>query len=143
MKQNKTNVLMLASMVMCGNAMAEDVQLDGHWRGSGGAALSGNTRSQSLSLNADAARATADDKLSLYGQILGSRATANGVTTTSANQWKAGTRYDRNISSDVFSFAGLDFNHDQIQQLSLRSVVSGGLGYHLIKTPANKWDIFG
>jgi putative salt-induced outer membrane protein len=144
--KKKSKALALAALAYCGNVSAEDVQADGRWRGNGGAALSissGNTQSRSLNLNMVAARVTDHDKLSLYGQILSSRATANGVTSTSANQWKAGTRYDRNISPNVFGFGGLDFNHDQIQQLSLRSVISGGLGYHLIKTPENRWDIFG
>lgn len=141
-----TSLLLLASMAHCGNVLAEDAKLDGQWRGNGGAALSissGNTRSSSLNLTTDAARLTADDKLSLYGQVLAGRSQSNGVTNTTANQWLAGTRYDHNITSEVFGFGGLDFSHDQIKLLSLRSVVSVGLGYHVIKTPENQWDVFG
>lgn len=134
----------------CVSAWADDAKLDGQWRGNGGAALSyssGNTRSSSLALATDAARQTSDDKLSLYAQALGSRAqsTINGVagTNTTANQWRAGARYDRNITETTFGFGGLDFNHDQIQLLSLRSVVNGGGGYHLVKTPETQWDILG
>jgi putative salt-induced outer membrane protein YdiY len=127
-------------------AIADEIKTDGLWRGNAGAALSissGNSKSESLNLTADAVRATVDDKLSLYAQILGSRAESNGVTSTSANQWMAGGRYDRNITGELFGFGGLDFSHDQIKLLSLRSVVSGGLGYHLIKTSGNQWDLFG
>lgn len=141
-----TSVLLLASMAHGGNVLAEDAKLDGQWRGNGGAALSissGNTRSSSLNLTTDAARLTADDKLSLYGQVLASRSQSNGVISTTANQWLAGTRYDYNITPEMFGFGGLDFSHDQIKLLSLRSVVSGGLGYHMIKTPENQWDVFG
>jgi len=137
-------------MTICTNALADEPKRDGLWRGNGGAALSissGNTRSQSLNLTADAARLTADDKLSLYLQILGSRAesVSNGVTSTNttANQWSAGTRYDHTISGEMFGFGALDLSRDQIKLLSLRSVVSGGLGYHLIKTDDNQWDLFG
>ncbi len=139
-------LLFLATMASYGNALADDEKLDGRWRGNGGAALSvssGNTHSSSLIITADAARRTVQDKLALYGQILGSRSESNSVTSTTANQWSAGTRYDYNISPEIFGFGGLDFSHDQLKQLSLRSVVSGGLGYHMIKTAENTWDLFG
>ncbi len=147
--KSSTPLLFLAAMAGCTNAWAEDVAPDGLWRGNGGAALSlasGNTRSSSLTLTGDAARQTEDNKLSLYGQVLSSRAerTSNGITTTSttANQWQVGTRYDRNLTPTRFAFGGLDFAHDQIQLLSLRSAVSTGLGYHAIKTPETQWDLF-
>lgn len=130
-------------------ARAEDARPDGLWRGNAGAALSyvsGNTRSSSLTLTGDTARQTEDNKLSLYGQVLSSRSesTVNGVSTTSttANQWQAGTRYDRNITPTRFAFGGLDFAHDQIQLLRLRSAVSAGFGHHAIKTPETQWDLF-
>lgn len=145
-----TSLLLLAVMAICENAFADEAILDGKWRGSGGAALSissGNTNSKSLNLTADAARMTSDDKLSLYVQILASRSesTANGVTSTSttANQWMAGTRFDHTVSGEIFGFGGLEFSRDQIKALALRSVASGGLGYHLIKTDQNQWDIIG
>lgn len=136
-------------MASCANARAEEAAPVGLWRGNGGAALSlasGNTRSSSLTLTGDAARQTEDNKLSLYAQVLSSRAesTSNGVssTRTNTNQWQAGTRYDRNLTPTTFTFSGMDFAHDQIQLLSLRSSVSGGLGYHAIKTPETQWDLF-
>lgn len=140
------SLLLLASIGMWGSAQAKDAKPDGKWRGSGGAALSissGNTRSSSINLTADAARVTSNDKLTLDSQILGSRSESNGITSTSANQWAVSARYDYNISSLVFGFGGLNLNHDQIKLLALRSVVSGGLGYHLIKTDDHQFDIFG
>ena len=139
-------LLILTTIANCGYALADDAKADGQWRGNGCAALSassGNTYSSSLNLTANAARVTAEDKLSLYGQILGSRSESASVTSTNANLWLAGTRYDHNITPDLFGFGGLDFSHDQIKQLSLRSVVSGGLGHHMIKTPDTQWDLFG
>jgi putative salt-induced outer membrane protein YdiY len=144
------SLLILAAVTISTNALADKPKRDGLWRGNGGAALSissGNTKSESLNLTADAARLTADDKLSLYLQILGSRAdsTSNGVTTstTTANQWSAGTRYDHTITGEMFGFGALDFSRDQIKLLSLRSVASVGLGYHVVKTDDNQWDVFG
>ena len=137
-------------MASCANARADEAAApDGLWRGNGGTALSlasGNTRSSSLTLTGDAVRQTEDNKLSLYAQVLSSRSesTSNGVssTRTTANQWQTGIRYDRNLTPTKFTFSGMDFAHDQIQLLSLRSSVSGGLGYHAIKTPETQWDLF-
>ncbi len=141
-----TLLMLLAAMVIHGNVLAVDAKQDGKWRGSGGAALSissGNTRSSSLNLSADAARVTSEDKLSFKGHILGSRSEKSGVASTSANQWSIGTRYDHNISAVTFGFGGLDFSRDQIKLLTLRRVVSGGMGYHLLKGPETQWDILG
>jgi putative salt-induced outer membrane protein YdiY len=139
-------LLFLLAMPFFSNALAAEEKLDGKWRGSGGAALSissGNTNNRTLNLTADAARATQHDKLSLYAQLLGSRSDSNGITSTSANQWAVGTRYDHNLSETLFGYGGLDLSRDQIKQISLRSEISGGLGYHLIKTSDNQWDVFG
>jgi putative salt-induced outer membrane protein YdiY len=106
-------------------------------------ASAGNTISTSVVLTADSTRHTADDKLSLHGQILKSSARVDGVTSSTANQWQAGSRYEDNINSDVFGFGGLDFTHDAIKQLSLRDVVSVGFGYHVFKTAGSFWDVLG
>ncbi len=146
MKKISTSMLLMASLASTTYAFADDVPLDGQWRGDGGAALSessGNTNSSSLILTAASTRQTADDKLSIHGQMLESRAQSNGVTNTTANQWLAGTRYDDNISTSMFGFGGLDFNHDAIKDLSLRSVISTGLGYHFVKTADAYWDVYG
>jgi putative salt-induced outer membrane protein len=140
------SLLLLATIGIWGGALADDARQEGKWRGSGGAAVSissGNTRSSSINLTADVTRMTSDNKLTLNGQILGSSAKSNGIATTTANLWIAGTRYDHNISAHTFGFGGLAFNHDQLKQLSLRSVVEAGLGYHLIKTNENQFDILG
>lgn len=126
------------------------VKADGNWHGNAAASLSyasGNTRSSSLALSMDAARRTEHSKLGFYAQALGSRAesTTNGVTTTSttANQWKGGARYDHDLTETTFGFVALDLTHDRIQSLSLRSVASLGAGYHLVHTDDSKWDLLG
>jgi len=144
-----THLMLLVATTCCVDSRADDAKPDGLWRGNGGAATSyasGNSRSASLALTADAARQAEDDKFSVYARMLTSRAesTVNGVssTTTTANQWQVATRYDRNITPTRFAFGGLDFAHDQIQLLSLRNAISSGFGYHAIKTPEAQWDLF-
>ena len=126
-------------------AWADDPKPDGQWRGTGGASLSlaqGNTRSESLNLNFTAAAITDQDKWSYYGQALYGRAKVNGLNTTSANLEKLGGRYDRNLTYDIYGYGGLDFEHDQLTLIGLRSVASLGLGYHVIRSDTHTWDVF-
>ena len=47
------------------------------------------------------------------------------------------------MTSRVFGFVGGDFQTDQLQLLDLRSVFSGGLGFHLIKSERTTFDLLG
>ena len=143
---NKISMLAITSLLASGSAFADAPPADGQWRGAGGAGMSmstGNARNSSLNLVVDAARVTAADKLSVYGQALFAQSKKDDDTTTTANMWRAGTRYDHNLNERVFGFGGLDLEHDQLKHLSLRGVLSGGLGYHLIKNADTTWDVFG
>lgn len=140
------NLLVATAAVYSPGALADEPPKDGLWRANAGLAMTmstGNTQSQSVSLSANAARRTDRDKWSLYAQALGTRAASNGLTSTTANQWAAGGRYDHNISKRVFGFAGLDFSRDVLKLLKLRGVVSSGMGYHLVNTTETEWDVFG
>lgn len=122
----------------------------GRWDGDFIASFSlsaGNTDSQSFSLGLDTAYQRPDDKLSLSAQYLESRSRSitSGVTTTSitALQWRLGSRYDRDLTPQEFSFVGLEFSHDRIRQLDLRTVLSSGLGRHMVKQRDDQWDVYG
>jgi putative salt-induced outer membrane protein len=118
------------------------VKPDGQFRASlglGASLTSGNTRSASFALAGDVVRATEQDKISLYGSSLYARSA--GVT--SAEQLRLGGRYDYNLTPLWFDFGGLDFERNKLANLKLRSQLSGGVGYHLIKTPTTVWDLFG
>jgi putative salt-induced outer membrane protein len=148
--QGSAQLFFLAIIAISTCAWADDTKPNKEWLGNGGLAFSdasGNTQTTSLTLTADATRQTADDKLSLSAQYVGSRdkSTVNGVTITSttANQWFARSRYDHNMSDKTFRFGGLEFSHDQIQLLGLRSVFSVGLGYHMTKTTESQFDLLG
>lgn len=119
---------------------------DGQWRGSGGAALSatsGNTTTSSLQLNADGARATATDKVSLYGLVNYSRATVAGTPQTTSNKWALGGQYDRNLSQRLFAFGKLGLESDKLLQLSHRASMAGGLGYKVIDTAGLAFNLYG
>ncbi|MBX9871043.1 MAG: DUF481 domain-containing protein [Burkholderiaceae bacterium] len=121
----------------------------GRWAGDFGAGLtlsSGNTDGQAFNLTLDTTYTRPEDKLSLFGNYLESRARTetDGVVTTSitARRWRAGTRYDRDITEQEFGFVGLEFSHDRVRDLDLRTLVSTGLGRHIYKDAELTWDIY-
>lgn len=139
------HILLFTLISLASPVNADELKTDGKWRGSGGTALSmssGNTRSQTLNVTTDAHRATPDDKLSVGGELLFSRSDTDGVTSTSANQWRTRGRYESNFSATLYGFGGLDFSHDQVRLLILRSEVNTGLGYHVIATEVDQWNVF-
>jgi hypothetical protein len=51
-----------------------------------------------------------------------------------ANLVTAGIRYDHNVNPRLFGFVGADFMSNALQNLDLRGVYGGGLGFHAIKS---------
>ena len=118
------------------------VKNDGQFRaalGLGASLASGNTKATNLSLNADAVRATDQNKLSLYGNLQYARSSG----TTTADQLRLGARYDHNLSADLFAFGGIDLERNKFANLNLRAQLSAGLGWHVIKSPTTTFDLFG
>jgi putative salt-induced outer membrane protein len=108
--------------------------------GLGASVSSGNSRTSNFSLTAHGVRATDQDKATVYGSALYARTA--GVT--SAEQLRAGGRYDYNLSAaDTFAFGTADLERDKLANLSLRGVLGGGAGLHVIKTPATTFDVYG
>jgi putative salt-induced outer membrane protein len=99
----------------------------------------GNSQTENLSLAFNAARATKDDKLSLYtNAVYGTNQLATPSTT--ANTENGGIRYDRNINPRAFGFVSADFSSNALQDLNLRSVGSVGFGYHAVKSERTVLD---
>jgi putative salt-induced outer membrane protein YdiY len=115
---------------------------DGQFRaalGLGFSASSGNSDASNVSLTFDAVRATEQDRTSLYGNAQYAR--TEGETT--ADQVRLGGRQDHNLSPATFAFGGLDFERNRFANLKLRSQLSGGLGWHMIKGETTTFDVFG
>ncbi|MFZ2649082.1 MAG: DUF481 domain-containing protein [Burkholderiaceae bacterium] len=138
-----------AGAVLCAfmaTPVLAQIKTDGQWRGSGGASLavsSGNTRSNALLLSAEASRASTADKISLSGTANYAKSTNAGVDQTTANKWGGALQYDYNLTTRIYTFGKLGLEGDRIVDLSLRSSLAGGLGYHLIDTPQTTLDVFG
>jgi putative salt-induced outer membrane protein YdiY len=118
----------------------------GAWGGfldSGLSLARGNADSTNFTVGATASRITEKNKASAFINSLYSSGTTNGVSLTTASAVHAGLRFDLNLSDKTFAFVFTDFDHDRFQQLDLRNVLGGGLGYHVIKTDATNFDLFG
>ncbi len=102
----------------------------------------GNSQSKNLALAFNANRKTLRDKLSLYANTVYATNDAQGaVPSTTANAEQGGIRYDHDITPRLFGFVGADFQADSLQTLDLRSVLGGGLGFHVIKREATTLDL--
>jgi putative salt-induced outer membrane protein YdiY len=102
----------------------------------------GNSESLNYSLSGKAARVTDRDKISVYTTAVYANSTVNGLNSTTAHAIRGGVRGDLNVSEHLFVFGFTDFEYDQFQDLDLRNVVGGGLGYHVIHTKATTFDLF-
>lgn len=116
-----------------------------NWEGGadfGFALTRGNSESKNLALSFTADRKTLHDKLGLYANSVYATNDAPGaIPSTTANAIRGGARYDHDLTPRLFGFVGADFATDDLQNLDLRSVLGGGLGFHAIKTPATTLDL--
>ena len=102
----------------------------------------GNSDTTSLSSGFTADRKTLNDELTIYeSSIYSSNGGVNSGTT--ANSILGGIKYDRNFTKRLFGFVSGDFTHDELQGLNLRSIYSGGLGWHWINHPNTTLDFLG
>jgi len=110
----------------------------------GFALTGGNSETTNLSLGFLGVRQTLHDKLGLYANsVYGKNNAPGAVPSTTANTEGGGLRYDRDVAKKIFAFVGADFFADELQTLNLRSVFTGGAGYHLIKSDPTTLDFLG
>lgn len=110
----------------------------------GFALTGGNSETTNLSLAFLGVRQTLHDKLGLYANsVYGKNNAPGAVPSTTANTEAGGLRYDHDLTKKIFGFAAADFFADELQTLNLRSVFSGGAGYHVIKSDSTSLDFLG
>ena len=103
----------------------------------------GNSATLAYNLSAKAVRATSRDKISVYSTAVYATDDTAPPSRTTAHAIRGGLRGDLNVSERMFVFGFTDFEYDQFQDLDLRNVLGGGLGYHAIKTKNTVFDLFG
>ncbi len=119
---------------------------DGLWHGGisiGGSAASGNTDSTALAVTADGTRATAADKISLYGLLNYASNKQAGVTNRTSELFRIGGRYDYNLSQTMFVFGGGEAETNKAGGVDSRYNINTGAGYHLINNDRTIFDVFG
>jgi putative salt-induced outer membrane protein YdiY len=104
----------------------------------------GNSETESFNLAMNADRKTTHDDITLYAtSVYATNNEPGAAPSTTANTVQGGIRYSRNFSPRVFGFVNSDFQTDALQDLNLRSVFGGGIGYRLINTDRTTLDLLG
>ena len=105
----------------------------------------GNSETKNLNVALNAVRTGAHDKLTLYENSVYAVndkvvAPATGPQTT-ADSNSGGARYDRDFIPRAFGFGSADFFSNSLQDLDLRYILGGGIGFHAIKNAYTMLDI--
>jgi putative salt-induced outer membrane protein len=113
------------------------------WKGGvnlGFALARGNSATTNLTTGFTADRKTLNDEITMYETSLYTSNDLPGGGTT-ANSIVGGIKYDRNFTKLIFGFVSADYTHDELQDLNVRQIYSGGLGLHVINTPNTTFDV--
>uniref|UniRef100_Q01YX4 DUF481 domain-containing protein n=1 Tax=Solibacter usitatus (strain Ellin6076) TaxID=234267 RepID=Q01YX4_SOLUE len=101
----------------------------------------GNSRTDTLTTAATAARVTSTDKLSVYFNQIHGTARVNDLTSTIASAVRGGWKYNHNVSARGFLTGFDDYEHDRFQNLNFRLVAGLGAGYKVVKAERAQMDL--
>jgi hypothetical protein len=113
------------------------------WKGgatAGFAIARGNSDTTNLNTGFTADRKTLSDEIAVTESSIYATNNAPGGGVT-ANAILGSARYDRNFTPSFFAFGSGDFTHDELQDLTLREIYTGGLGWHAVKHPNTAFDV--
>jgi putative salt-induced outer membrane protein len=116
------------------------------WAGTatiGFAGTQGNAQTRTFTVALNAARTTNTDRASLYFNAVKASATINGVDAGTAQAVRGGWGYNHTVSSRLFVSTFNDYEYDRFQNLDLRFVLGGGLGYKTWKGERGRLDFVG
>jgi hypothetical protein len=110
---------------------------DRGWNGSANIGLAvarGNSDTTDLKTGLNLDRKTLDDEIKMYeSSVYATNGLPGGGVT--ANAILGSVRYDHNITEKLFAFGAADFTHNELQELDIRGIYTGGLGWHVIDKP--------
>ena len=113
------------------------------WNGGANVGFSvarGNSQTSNLALAINAVHATLSDKITIYSTS--SRPTTSWQLRV---RWRIWSRLEfvtiGILTRVTFAFVGADFMSNALQDLDLRGVYGGGLGYHAIKSDNTTLDL--
>jgi putative salt-induced outer membrane protein YdiY len=102
----------------------------------------GNSSTTNLGLGANATRLTPKNTTILQMAYLYAKDSTPDPDRTTANAVRGGPRYEHNLSDRFTTFTFMTFEHDPFQNLDLRWVMGGGLGYFLTKTEKMQFQLY-
>lgn len=102
---------------------------------------SGNSRALSITNALNASRTTNNDKISLYLNELYAKGLVGNTFGLTAQSWRGGWNYERNVSKRAFLSVFDDYENDKFQNLKFRGVFGGGGGIHAIKSDRTQLDL--
>ena len=114
------------------------------WTGAGSvgfAGTQGNASTLTFTAGVNAARVTNTDKTSLYFNSIKASALVNGKDAGTAQAVRGGLGYDHNLTPRLFANVFNDYESDRFQNLDLRIVAGGGLGFHAFKKERSQLDL--
>ena len=103
----------------------------------------GNSNTTKMALGLALSRETRRDKTSVYAAGIYNREKTAGVSRTVANTVRLGGRYDRDFNRNWFGYGFTDLERNGQQNLNLRWVLGGGIGYHAIRNERTRLDLLG
>ena len=109
----------------------------------GFAGTQGNAKTRTLTTAFNAARVTNGDKTTVYFSAIRASALIGSVLEGTAQAVRGGWGYSRNLSPRVFLNGFNDYDYDRFQNLDLRFVLGGGLGYVAWKGERGRFDVLG
>ena len=101
----------------------------------------GNSNTTNISTGFSGIRSTLNDKLTTYANTIYASNDTPGTTGVTANDVRGGARYDHDFQARLFGFGSADYEYNQLQDLNLRQIYSGGLGVHVIKRTGTTFDV--
>lgn len=116
------------------------------WSGTatlGYAGAQGNAKTRTFTTGLTASRITRTDKTSIYFAAIKASADVDGVQSSTAQAARGGWAYSHNISRRVFFNGFNDYEYDRFQNLDLRIVLGGGLGFVAWESERGRLDLLG
>ena len=107
------------------------------------AGTAGNSEASTFAIPIAFTRASNTSKTTAYFNYIHSSATLNGSSQTTANATRGGWSFSRNLTPRIFATVFNDYEYDQFQNVDLRAVFGGGLGFHAWKSEKGFLDIVG
>jgi Protein of unknown function, DUF481 len=107
------------------------------------AGTKGNAETFTFTTPINFARISNTSKTTAYFNSIRSSASFNGASQQTASAVRGGWSYSRNLTSKLFATAFNDYEYDKFQNLDLRFVLGGGLGYSVWKSERGQLDLVG